>query len=92
MGSKLTGPRIIPTWAATVGSMKSAGTVVMATCNRNCGFTRKPIDLDPIMEKFGADYSLWDKRQTCPTCKARRSVIFMCRPAGPITPMRPCLT
>lgn len=85
--------RSAPSWAATVGAMKASGCEVYATCT-GCSWSVSPLPLDPIIEKLGVDYSLFDKRSRCrqPGCE-RGQVIYLYRPAGVHgTPYRKCTT
>jgi hypothetical protein len=73
--------------------MKANGVEVYATCTR-CGWTEQPLSLDPIIEKLGAGYSLFDRRPKCrqPGCVGG-TVHFMYRSGGVHgTPYRPCTT
>jgi hypothetical protein len=90
MGISRIAVRSIPSWAATVGAMKHSGCEVMACC-AECGFKVKPLPLDPIIARRGADFSLFDKRSPCPNKKCRGTVFFMYS-GGAGTPYRPCRT
>lgn len=92
MSSQTRYPRRWPeAWSETVGAMKASGTEVYATCS-GCGWTLKPLPLDPIIEKLGADYSLFDKRSKCRECP-NGVVIYLYRPGGTHgSPFRPCRT
>jgi hypothetical protein len=90
--------RHAPSWAATVGAMKANATQVYATCTR-CGWREDPLPLDPIIEKFGAEFSLFDRRPRCRQPGAdgglpcTGKVLFLYRPPGVHgTPYRPCKT
>lgn len=54
-------------WQATVGGMLDHGTVVNACCS-TCGLWRR-VDVAKLAERRGRDFSLWDKRSTCPTIR-----------------------
>lgn len=66
-------PKVIPSWAATVGDMRDNDVLVKAFCNtrpEDCGFRRDAVDLDLIIAAKGEGFSLWDRRPPCPTCRA----------------------
>jgi hypothetical protein len=84
--------RSAPSWAATVGAMIESGCEVYATCS-GCSYTVKPLPLAPILEKLGADYSLFDKRSRCRQPGCRGEVHYLYRPGGVHgSPFRPCKT
>ncbi len=84
--------RSAPSWAETVGAMKANRVEVYATCT-GCGWRENPLPLDPIIEKLGADYTLFDRRPACREKGCVGRVLFMYRPGGNHgSPFRPCKT
>ena len=55
-------------WESSVGDMLAIGASVYIACtSRGC---QKPsrLSLEQLVAKFGADFSLWDRRAVCPHC------------------------
>ena len=77
-------------WAATVGVMASDPEVVVAASCSRCGYHKKRVELQPIIDRFGADYSLFDKRPRCRTKGCSGRVLFSVGIGK--GPMRPCTT
>lgn len=80
-------PRIPMAWQASVGGHIEYGAKVNACCSC-CGLWR-PVDLQALAERRGLDFSLWDKRSTCPTIDADgkpcRGTVFYHAAAGSIS-------
>lgn len=80
-----------PAWAATLGAIKDHGTQVRAICNV-CRY-HKDADIDRMIAARGRDYSLWDRRRSCPVIACAGKLRWMYRPGGsPGTPFRPFKT
>lgn len=78
---------MVMSWMATVGAMKREGTLAFYSCSV-CGLYRR-VDLDPIIKKFGPEFSLINRRPRCPRCGNRG--LFMCASSEKAF-RRPCLS
>lgn len=76
-------------WAATLGQMIEAGARVYLACTAQACGNSTGLDLTSLAKKFGADFSLWDRKPVCPACG--RLGHYMASP-GHGTPFRPLKT
>jgi hypothetical protein len=76
-------------WQGTLAEMKRHGTRVAERCLRpSCGRWTPHDQLDHLIDTYGEDFMLWDRKMVCRVCGGE--TMFHAAP-GPGTPFRPLM-